>query len=77
MATGRDAGQLQWPRGAPVYRYFGMDAEDCALPVCFICMVEAFAFLGDHDAALAQLGGLGVPFVTIASTPNASRVCAR
>ena len=77
MPTERDAGQLEWPRGTLVYRYFGMEAERRALPTCLYCTVEVFAFLGDHDAALAQLGGLCDPFVTIASTPNASRVCAR
>jgi len=77
MPTERDAGQLEWPRGTLVYRYVGMEAERRALPTCLYCTVEVFAFLGDHDVALAKLGGLRDPYVTVASGQKASRVCAR
>jgi GH15 family glucan-1,4-alpha-glucosidase len=58
LALTRDAIQKELGRGPLVYRYSGMDAAEGTFTACGFWLVEAFALLGDHAAAVRQMDAL-------------------
>ncbi len=55
LAATRDAVQRELGRGPHIYRYSGMQAEEGAFIACGFWLVEAFALLGEHAKAAAQM----------------------
>lgn len=58
LALTRDAIRRELCRGPLVFRYSGMEAEEGTFLACAFWLVEAFALLGEHDAAVRQMDAL-------------------
>ena len=58
LALTRDAVQRELCRGPLVYRYSGMEMEEGAFLACGFWLVEAFALLGEREAAVRQMDAL-------------------
>ena len=58
LAATREAVRRELCRGPLVYRYSGMEAEEGSFTACGFWLVEAFALLGDRDAAVRQMDGM-------------------
>ncbi len=58
LALTRDAIARELCRGPLVYRYSGMESEEGTFTACGFWMVEAYALLGEHDAAVRQMDGM-------------------
>ncbi|WP_419831012.1 glycoside hydrolase family 15 protein [Methylobacterium sp.] len=58
LAATREAVMRELCRGPLVYRYSGMEAEEGSFTACGFWLVEAFALLGDRDAAVRQMDGM-------------------
>ncbi len=58
LALTRDAIRRELCRGPLVFRYSGMEAEEGTFLACAFWLVEAFALLGEHDAAVQQMDAL-------------------
>ena len=58
LAATRDSVRRELCRGPLVYRYSGMEAEEGTFIACGFWLVEAFALLGDRDAAVRQMDGM-------------------
>lgn len=58
LALTREAIRRELCRGPLVFRYSGMEAEEGTFLACAFWLVEAFALLGEHDAAARQMDAL-------------------
>ena len=58
LALTRDAVVRELARGPLVHRYSGMEREEGAFLACSFWLVEAYALLGDKQAAARQMGAL-------------------
>ncbi len=58
LALTRDAIRRELCRGPLVFRYSGMEAEEGTFLACAFWLVEAFALLGEHEAAVQQMDAL-------------------
>lgn len=58
LALTRDAIRRELCRGPLVFRYSGMEAEEGTFLACAFWLVEAFALLGEHGAAVQQMDAL-------------------
>lgn len=58
LALTRDAVRRELCRGPLVFRYSGMEAEEGTFLACAFWLVEAFALLGEHGAAVQQMDAL-------------------
>ena len=58
LALTRDAVVRELSRGPLVYRYSGMAKEEGTFLACAFWLVEAYALLGDHEAAVRQMDEL-------------------
>lgn len=58
LALTRDAVRRELCRGPLVFRYSGMEAEEGTFLACAFWLVEAFALLGERDAAAQQMDAL-------------------
>ncbi len=58
LALTRDAIRRELCRGPLVYRYSGMEAEEGTFTACGFWMVEAYALLGERDAAVRQMDAM-------------------
>ncbi len=58
LALTRDAVRRELCRGPLVFRYSGMEAEEGTFLACAFWLVEAFALLGEHGAAVHQMDAL-------------------
>lgn len=58
LAATRDAVRRELCRGPHVYRYSGMEAEEGSFVACGFWLVEAYASLGEPDAAVRQMDAL-------------------
>jgi GH15 family glucan-1,4-alpha-glucosidase len=58
LALTRDAVRRELCRDPLVLRYSGMEAEEGTFLACAFWLVEAFALLGEHDAAVQQIDAL-------------------
>ncbi|MCJ2019975.1 glycoside hydrolase family 15 protein [Methylobacterium sp. E-065] len=58
LAATREAVRRELCRGPLVYRYSGMEVEEGSFTACGFWLVEAFALLGDRDAAVRQMDGM-------------------
>ena len=58
LASTREAVRRELVRGPLVYRYSTMDGEEITFLACAFWLVEAFALLGDIDAARRQMDAL-------------------
>ena len=58
LASTREAVRRELARGPLVYRYSGMDGEEGTFIACAFWLVEAYALLGDKDAAQGQMEAL-------------------
>ncbi len=58
LASTRDAVVRELGRGPLVYRYSGMTEEEGTFLACAFWLVEAYALLGERDAAVRQIDAL-------------------
>ena len=58
LAATRDTVQRELGCGPHIYRYSGMQAEEGAFIACGFWLVEAFALLGEHSKATAQMDAM-------------------